>query len=77
MATTGSVDVNLTSISNTINNGTALGHYVLAGIAAQGSLIGTAIGITLAVGLLFGIVFLVVGVIPKLIAKVKGLRGGG
>jgi len=75
MATTGSVDVNLTAFGNTINNGTKLGHYVITGVADQGSLIGLAIGIALAVGLLFGIVFLVIGVIPRIMGKIRGIRG--
>ena len=70
----GSVDVNLTSISNVVNNGTALGHYVIAGVADQGSLIGLAIGLSLAFGLLIGLVFLAISVVPRLLAKVKGLK---
>jgi len=74
MATTGSVDVNLTSISNTINNSTTLGHLVMAGVKDQGEIIGLAIGLALGIGLLIGLIFLVIGIVPKLIAKVKGIR---
>jgi len=75
MATSGSVDVNLTAISNTVNNSTELGFLVLEGVQNQGDLIGLAIGLVIAIGLLFGLIFLVIGVIPKLLAKVKGIRG--
>ena len=74
MATTGSVDVNLTAISNTINNSTTLGHLVVQGVADQGDLIGLAIGLAIAIGLLIGLIFLVISIIPRLIAKVKGIR---
>ena len=33
MGTTGSVDVNLTAIGNTVNNSTTLGHLVVQGVA--------------------------------------------
>ena len=74
MATTGSVDVNLTAFGNTINNGTKLGHYVITGVADQGDLIGLAIGLAIAIGLLISLIFLVISIIPRLIAKVKGIR---
>jgi len=74
MATTGSVDVNLTAIGNTINNSTTLGHLVVQGVADQGDLIGLAIGLAIAIGLLIGLIFLVISIIPRLIAKVKGIR---
>lgn len=74
MATSGSVDVNLTGISNSVNNATTLGHMVLAGVEDQGSLIGLAIGLAIAIGLLFGLIFLVIGIIPKLLVKLKGIR---
>ena len=74
MATTGSVDVNLTAIGNTINNSTALGNYVMAGVRDQGDLIGLAIGLAIAIGLLISLIFLVISIIPRLIAKVKGIR---
>ena len=74
MATTGSVDVNLTAIGNTINSSTTLGHLVLAGVKDQGEIIGLAIGLAIGIGLLIGLIFLVISVIPRLIAKVKGIR---
>ena len=75
MAVEGTVDVNLTAISNTVNNSTELGFLVLEGIQQQGDLIGLAIGLTIAIGLLFGLIFLVIGVIPKLLSKVRGIKG--
>ena len=74
MTTTGSVDVNLTAVGNTINNATTLGHLVVAGVGDQGGLIGLAIGLAIAIGLLIGLIFLVIGIIPRLIGKVKGIR---
>jgi len=74
MATSGSVDVNLTALSNTINNSTTLGHLVLAGVTDQGALIGLGIGLAIAIGLLFGLIFLVIGVIPRLLAKIRTIR---
>ena len=74
MGASGSVDINLTAISKTVNNATTLGHMVLAGVEDQGELIGLAIGLVIAIGLLFGLIFLVISVIPKLIGKVKGLK---
>jgi len=74
MATTGSVDVNLTTFGASVNSGTLLASNVIGGVKDQGDLIGLAIGIALAVGLLFGIVFLVLGVVPRLVGKLRGLR---
>ena len=74
MATTGSVDVNLTAIGNTVNNSTTLGHLVMAGVQDQGDLIGLAIGLAIAIGMLIALIFLVISIIPKLIGKVKGIR---
>ena len=74
MGTTGSVDVNLTAIGNTVNNSTTLGHLVLSGVKDQGDLIGLAIGLAIAIGLLIALIFLVISIIPRLIGKVKGIR---
>ena len=74
MGTTGSMDINLSTFGNTINAGTGLANDVMGGIRDQGNLIGLAIGLTIAIGLLFGLIFLVIGVIPKLIARVKGMK---
>ncbi len=74
MATTGSVDVNLTVFGNTINNVTSIAEEVTGGVSDQGDLIGLAIGISIAIGLLFAVVFAVLAVIPRLVGQVKGLR---
>ena len=74
MATSGSVDVNLTLISETLDASFVLGENVIGGIRDQGGLIGLAIGLVIAIGLLFGLIFLVIGVIPKLLSKVKSIR---
>ena len=74
MATTGSVDVNLTPFGNMINNSTELGSEVTGGVADQGALIGLAIGLAIAVGLLFGLIVIMLGFIVTLIQKVKGVK---
>lgn len=74
MATTGSLDVNMTPFGNMINNSSELGASVTGGVSDQGNLIGTAIGIAIAVGLLFGVILLVLGYIVKLIKGVKGVK---
>ena len=58
MATTGSVDVNLSKFGGMINNSSTLGAEVTGGIADQGALIGLAIGLSIALILLFGVIFL-------------------
>lgn len=74
MATTGTVDINMTSFGQTINHSTELAQSVTGGVADQGGLIGLAIGLAIAIGLLIGLIFLVLGVIPRLLAKVKDLK---
>ena len=74
MATTGSVDINLTPIGRAVNNGTQLGERIIGGVNDQGDLIGLAIGIAIAVGLLLTLIFLVLAFVPKLIKNVKGIR---
>ena len=74
MTTTGSVDVNLTPISNSINSASTLGANVTGGVADQGDLIGLAIGLTIAIGLLFGVVALMLVLVVKLIRQVKGIK---
>ena len=75
MATTGSVDFNLTKISNVINNSTQVAADVTGGIADQGDLIGTAIGITIAVVLLIGAIAAVLGIIFVIFNFAKRLKG--
>lgn len=74
MATSGTIDVNLTAFGESINSGTGLASAVVGGVRDQGTLIGLAIGLTIAIGLLFGLIFLVLSVVPKLIGKMKGLK---
>lgn len=74
MATTGSIDVNLTAFGSTINASTGLASDVVGGVADQGELIGLAIGLTISIGLLIGLIFLVIGVIPRLLKAVKNIR---
>ena len=74
MATTGSVDVNLTKFGGMINNSSELGADVTGGVADQGDLIGLAIGLSIAIGLLFGVVLLMLGIIVTLIKKTKSMK---
>ena len=74
MATTGSLDVNLTPIGQMVNSSSSLGSNVIGGVADQGSLIGLAIGITIAIGLLFGVIFFVLGYIVKMIRETKAMK---
>jgi len=74
MATTGSVDVNLTPFGDMINNSTDLGANVTGGVADQGDLIGLAIGLSIAIGLLFGVVVLLLAFIVTLVKKTKNIK---
>jgi len=74
MATTGSVDVNLTPIGGSINNASELGASVIGGVKDQGDLIGLAIGITIAITLLFGVILLMITLVITLIGRVKGIK---
>ena len=74
MATTGSIDVNLTAFGETVNASTSLASDVMGGVKDQGEIIGLAIGLAIALGLLIGLIFLVISVIPRLIGSVKGLK---
>lgn len=74
MATTGTVDINLTAFGSTVNASTELAADVVGGVKDQGELIGLAIGLSIAIGLLIGLIFLVISIIPRLIAAVKGLK---
>ena len=74
MATTGSVDVNLSEIGRIVNAGTTLGDLVMRGVKDQGEIIGLAIGLSIGIGLLIGLIFLVIALIPALIKKVKAFK---
>jgi hypothetical protein len=74
MATTGSLDVNLTPYSTMVNNTALVGAGVTQGIADQSAVIGAVIGIVIAIGLLFGLVFLGLSKIMEVVKKTKGLK---
>ena len=74
MATTGSVDVNLTAFGGTVNASTELASDVMGGVKDQGELIGLAVGLSIAIGLLIALIFLVISIIPRLIGAVKGFK---
>ena len=73
MATTGSVDINLTPIGNIVNNTTDVGAEVTEGISDQGDLIGLAIGITIAILMLVGAITAVLGIIFVIFTFVRKL----
>jgi len=74
MATTGSVDVNLTSYGNMVNNASNLGAEVTGGIADQGALIGLAFGLVIALGALFVVVYLVFDKFMGVANKAKKIK---
>ena len=75
MATSGSIDVNLTKISNTINNSTEMAAEVTDGIAEESDDIGTAIGITISVLFYVGLIVVVLGIIFLIFNWVKSIKG--
>jgi len=56
LTTTGSIDVNLDNISDTVNNSTEMAANVTEGIANESDDIGTAIGITISVMFYIGLI---------------------
>jgi len=75
LATTGSIDVNLTPISNTINNSTQMASEVTGGIADESDDIGTAIGITISILFYIGLIVVVLGIIFLIFNWVKSIKG--
>jgi len=75
MGTIGSFDLNILTLGNTTNNTTEMSSLVVKEVRDQGSLIGLAIAIAIALTLIFGVVFIALNFIPKLVGKIKGLRG--
>ena len=70
-STVGSVDVNIETIGNIVNNSTFLGAEVTQGVADQGALIGLAIGLLIALGLLIVVILKILTLIPTLMSKIK------
>ncbi len=50
MATVGSVDVNLDTVGNILNNSTSVGAAVTGGVADSADLIGLGLGLAIAFG---------------------------
>ena len=75
MATSGSIDVNLGNISDTINNSTLMGSNITGGIADESDDIGTAIGITISVLFYIGLIVVVLGIIFLIFNWVKSIKG--
>lgn len=75
MTSTGSIDVNLDNISDTINNSTKMAGEVTGGIADESEDIGTAIGITISVMFYIGLIVVVLGIIFLIFNWVKSIKG--
>lgn len=74
MATTGSFDLNLTKLGNTVNNSLGVVESVTEELAARGDLIGLGIAVAISLTLIFGAIFVAINFIPVLIGKIKGIR---
>ena len=74
MATTGSIDVNLTKISNIVNNSTETGAGITEGIADESDDMGEALGVTLTVLFYIFLVVVVLGIIFLILRWVKNVR---
>ena len=74
MTSTGSIDVNLDNISDTINNSTKMAGEVTGGIADESEDIGTAIGITISVMFYIGLIVVVLGIIFLIFNWVKSIK---
>jgi len=75
LATSGSIDVNLDNISDTVNNSTKMAGEVTGGIADESDDIGTAIGITISVLFYIGLIVVVLGIIFLIFNWVKSIKG--
>jgi len=75
LTSTGSIDVNLDNISDTINNSTKMAGEVTGGIADESEDIGTAIGITISVMFYIGLIVVVLGIIFLIFNWVKSIKG--
>ena len=75
MVTSGSIDVNLDNISDTVNNSTLMASNVTSGIADESDDIGTAIGITISVLFYIGLIVVVLGIIFLIFNWVKSIKG--
>jgi len=75
LTSTGSIDVNLDNISDTINNSTKMAGEVTGGIADESDDIGTAIGITISVMFYIGLIVVVLGIIFLIFNWVKSIKG--
>lgn len=74
MATTGSIEIDLNNIGETVNNSTTLADRVTGGIADQGSDIGEAVGITITVLFYIALIVVVLGIIFLIFNWVKSVR---
>jgi len=74
LTSTGSIDVNLDNISDTINNSTKMAGEVTGGIADESDDIGTAIGITISVMFYIGLIVVVLGIIFLIFNWVKSIK---
>ena len=74
MPTTGSVDVNLDTIGNIVNNSTSVGAEITGGIADQGDIIGLGIGLAIAFGFIASAILAVFGIVFVIFNFAKRLK---
>lgn len=74
MPTVGSVDVNLDTIGNIVNNSTSVGAEITGGIADQGDIIGLGIGLAIAFGFIAGAILAVFGIVFVIFNFAKRLK---
>lgn len=77
MATTGTVDVNLTKFSEIINNSTLTGAETVASVADQGELIGLGVSLQVAFGLLIMAALFALGIVLSIFAVVRKFKKAG
>jgi Zn-dependent membrane protease YugP len=71
---TGTIDVNLTAISNAINNGTQFAEFFLKGFVGLGQTAGELLIVGIVLMIVISILFLLIGLPARFINAVRGIR---
>ena len=74
MATVGSVDVNLDTVGNILNNSTSVGAAVTGGVADSADLIGLGLGLAIAFGFIAAAILAVFGIVFVIFNFAKRLK---
>lgn len=74
MATVGSVDVNLNTVGNILNNSTSVGAAVTGGVADSADLIGLGLGLAIAFGFIAAAILAVFGIVFVIFNFAKRLK---